>query len=406
MIVDSEGIRIYTDQIILLLLFLFAIDFADMSGILIALILIVFFFLRAPELRFDRSAGILILFSCFYFGSVAFYEGLTVDTVIKFALAPWGNYVLAYTLRLRNRDISVTDFSTLIAFGFFLHGMLNLFAGIRVFGANLNNNFRLAYDFWQGRTISVTTASLYYTPFTMMSIGLIFFSKRKAIKLLSVVSVALALYASMIYQNRTLILACALVLSLNVLLVTIDRDIPFRKKRTVYIILASFVLAAAVAFLTNIGGLRDTIMNSSLMNRVSSGKQDRTTIWISFIFGEAWKYPFGGTKAVLYDNKPFVHNLWLDTFRRTGFFPFIFLILFTLLSALDTREFCRLGRLNGEDTSVFISLLGGMMLSFMVEPVIEANPYVFYLPLFVMGAVNGHNRDTNNLLENPLAWEP
>ena len=406
MIADSEGIRICTDQIILLLLFLFAIDFVDMSGILIALVIVMFFFLRGPELRFDRSAGVLVLFSGFYFGSVAFYEGLTLDAIIKYALAPWGSYVVSYTLRLRNRDISVIDFSTFVAFGFFMHGMLNLFAGIRVFGASLNNNFRLAFDFWQGRTISVTTASLYYTPFTMMAIGLIFFSKRKVIKLLSVVSVAMALYASMIYQNRTLILACALIVALNVLLITIDRDIPFRKKRTVYIILASFVLIAAVAFLANIGGLQDTIMNSSLMNRVTGDKQDRTTIWLSFIFGEAWKYPFGGTQAVLYENKPFVHNMWLDTFRRAGFFPFVLLGLFTLLSALDTREFCRLGRMNGEETSVLISLLGGMMLSFMVEPVIEANPYIFYLPLFVMGAVNGHNRDTNNLLENPLALEP
>ena len=406
MIADSEGIRLCTDQIILLLLFLFAIDFVDMSGILIALVIVVFFFLRFPELRFDADAGILVLFSGFYFASVAVYEGLTADAVIKYALAPWGSYMVGYTMRLKNRSISVTDFATLIAFGFFMHGMLNLFAGIRVFGASLNNNFRLAYDFWQGRTISVTTASLYYTPFTMMAIGLIFFSGKRSIKLLAVVSVALALYASMIYQNRTLILAGALILSMNVFLIMTDGEIPVERKRLIFGLLAFIVLAAAVAFLANIGGLQDTIMNSSLMNRMSGDKQDRTTIWISFIFGEAWKYPFGGTKAVLYENKPFVHNMWLDTFRRAGFFPFLLLGIFTLRSALSIVTFCRLGRLTGEDTAVLISLLAGMMLSFMVEPVIEAIPYVFYLPLLVMGVINGHNQDAKTLLEDSLGYVP
>lgn len=396
---DNEGIRFSTDLIIISVLFLFSIDAFDYSGILIALSILLFLFFHLSELEFDSTAGILVLFSCFYFGSVAYYEGLTADAIIKYAIAPWGSYLLTYTLRLNNRNISVIDFSLLIAFGFFLHGMLNLYAGIQVFGASFNNNFRLAFDFWQNRTISVTTASLYYTPFTMMAIGAIFWSKRISFKLLGLVSLASGLYASMIYQNRTLILACALIISMNVMLVFLDGNIPLQKKYQICVILALLVLLAAGAFLLNVGGLQNTIMNSSLMNRMSGDKQDRTTIWKSFIFGEAWKYPFGGTKAVLYKNKPFVHNMWLDTFRRGGFFPFLLLTCFTMRSALGTVTFTRLSKLTGEDAGVLISLLAGMMMSFMVEPVIEANPYVFFLPILVMGVVNAHNRDTESILD-------
>ena len=400
MIVDREGVRFCTDQIIILFLFLFALDFLDLSGMLIAGTIVLFLFLHFTELKFDANAGILVLFSCFYFASVAYYEGLALDVIIKFALAPWGTYLLGYNMRLNNRSISVTDFSFLIAFGFFLHGMLNLYSSIQVFGASFNNNYRQAFDFWQSRIISVTTASLYYTPFTVMAIGGLFSSRGAGIKLLCAVSLGLALFGSMIYQNRTLILACGLVACLNVLLVMRDKEMPTEKKKRIYSILVFLALAAAIAFLSNVAGIQDAIMNSSLMNRMSGDKQDRTTIWFSFIFGDAWKYPFGGTKAVLYDNKPFVHNTWLDTFRRAGLLPFLLLSLFTLRAMLDTIKFGRLGRLTGEDAVFLISLLAGTMLSFFVEPVIEANPYVFYLPLFVLGLINGHNRDIEEVLDS------
>lgn len=396
---DNEGIRISTDFCLLSVLFLFSVDVLDKSGVLIGMAIMLFLFLHLSELKFDGSVGILVLFSAFYFGSVAFYEGLTLDVIIKYAIAPWGSYMLSYILRLKNRAIGVVDFAVLIAFGFFLHGMLNLYGSIQVFGSSFNNNFRQAFDFWQSRTISVTTASLYYTPFTMMSIGCIFWSKKNGFKLLGLVCLCLGLYASMIYQNRTLILACGLIVGMNVMLILIDYDVPLKKKLKVCGVLTFLLLAAVTAFQMNVGGLRDTIMNSSLMNRMSGDGQDRTTIWKSFIFGEAWKYPFGGTRARLYDNKPFVHNLWLDTFRRGGFFPFVFLVWFTLLSALNTVRFFSLSKLTQEDAGVLVSLLAGMMLSFMVEPVIEANPYVFYLPLLVMGAVNAHNRDTEEILD-------
>ncbi len=403
--IDSGGIRFQTDQIIPMVLFLFAVDVLDLSGILLALAMLLFLFFRLPDLEFDMDAVILVLFSAFYFGSVAFYEGLTVDVVIKYAIAPWGCYLLGYTLRRTNRSISVVYFALMIAFGFFLHGMLNLYSSIQVFGASFNNNYRQAFDFWQSRSITVTTASLYYTPFTVMSIGAIFFARRMSIKALAAVSVGLALYASMIYQNRTLILACGLVGAMNVLLVLLDPDIPMTKKYLMCGAMAFVALLIVIAFLANVGGIRDTIMNSSLMNRMSAEdqKQDRTTIWKSFIFGEAWKYPFGGTKAVLYDHKPFVHNTWLDAFRRGGFFPFVFLCTFTVRSALSTVSFARLGKVTGEETGVVLSLLAGMMLSFMVEPVIEANPYVFYLPILVMGTINGHNRDVRNILREVSA---
>ncbi len=408
MIADSEGLRISVDHVFLILLFLFGVDVLDLSGMLMTGTILLFFFLNLTNIRFDFDTGLLLLFSLFYFGSVAFYEGLTFDIIIKFAIAPWGCYLIGYNMRLNNRSISVTSFATILVFGFFLHGMLNLYSSIQVFGTSLNNNYRLAYDFWQGRAIAVTGASLYYTPFTLMSIGILFFSKKKVTRAIAVLSLPLGIYASLIYQNRTLILACALIFALNLFLVLVDSDMPGGKKLRIYGAVAAVVLAAVIAFLANVAGIRDTIMNSSLMNRVTGDKQDRTTLWASFIFGEAWKYPFGGNRAVIHENRDFVHNTWLDVFRRGGLIPFLTLVTFTIRSFFSIRSFRKFSILTGEDCGVIISLLAGTALSFFVEPVIEANPYVFYIPILVMGAVNGHNRDTHDLLDtfegNPVWW--
>lgn len=402
MIADSDGISLFSDYIILFILFLVGMDVLDFAGLMIAGAIFLFFFLHFTELSFDGNTGILVLFSAFYFASVGYYEGVSLDGIIKYAIAPWGCYMIGYNILLKNRSISVTDFATLVAFGFFLHGMLNLYSSIKVFGASFNNNYRQAYDFWQGRTISVTTASLYYTPFILMAIGLLFFSSRKIVRLLSPVAILLGLYSTMIYQNRTLLLACALVVGLNILLVLIDPDMPQNEKLIIYIIIAGAVFAVLIAFLADLGGIRSTIMESSLMNRMTDSKQDRTTIWLSFILGEAWKYPFGGTKAVLYGDRHFVHNTWLDTFRRGGFLPFLFLIIFTLRSVSELITFKSRGRLTGEDTGAVISLMVGVILSFMVEPVIEANPYIFYLPLLVMGAVSGYNKGIRSFFTDVL----
>lgn len=44
---------------------------------------------------------------------------------------------------------------------------------------------------------------------------------------------------------------------------------------------------------------------------------------------------------------------------------------------------------NTEDYQILALALIGVACAFFVEPVIEANPYIFYLPILVVGAMNG-----------------
>ena len=86
-------LTISVNKFVILILFLFALNLFDLSGMLIVLSALIFLVFNAPRIKIDANAVILLLFSFFYFGSVLFFEGASVDSVIKFLILPWACYV-------------------------------------------------------------------------------------------------------------------------------------------------------------------------------------------------------------------------------------------------------------------------------------------------------------------------
>lgn len=379
---------------IVLILFLFSIDLFDLSGILISFGIVLLFLFCMNDINLDHNSLILMIFSISYFLSVFYYEGASFDRIIKYAICPWACYVLGYNLMRTGTEMSVTVFSKIIFSGFFVHGFLNLIASVNHYGIDFNNPFRLAYDFWQQRQISVTTASLYYTPMVLMSIGILFSSSKKIKKILALFVIGIGLFATILYQNRTLILASVVVVAMSLLFILNNKSVSRRTKNMVIASFGTIVAISIIIWITDVGGIRSLLENTAFFARLSGSNgegQDRTKIWVSFIFGDAWKYPFGGNKAVLYHNRTFVHNLWLDVYRRAGVVPFGCLCIFTISSVGTVVRFKNYSEclVNLEDYQTLALALIGVVCAFFVEPVIEANPYIFYLPILIVGAMNG-----------------
>lgn len=373
------------------LLLLFSMDFLDLSGILLTAGIALMFFLYGNEILFDDTAIVLVIFSAFYFVSILLYEGFSVDKIIKYAIAPWGSYVLAFNLLKINEELSVQRYVELLFFGFFIHGALNLFETIRILGLDFNSNYRLAYDFWQRRQISVTTASLYYSPMVLMAFSWLLCPCSMRKKLISGVIIAIGVLATLLYQNRTLILAIAIVMCAGIWLFFSDRFISEYRKSNALKIGIIAILVGLVLWFGNIGGLRSFVESTSFYGRLSGSNgegQDRTDIWFSFLFWEGWKYPLGGNKAVLYKNKPYVHNAWLDVFRKAGIIPFITYLIYTVSTFQTIRLLIR-SRQTHESYRVIALSMIGLAATFMVEPIFDANPYIFYLPFLVSGGIKG-----------------
>lgn len=389
---NEHKLSIKCTDLLIPLMALFALDFLDLSGIILTLVLLILFVFCGKEVKLDGMSLLLILFSVAYTLSVFYYDGLTIDAIIKYALAPWGSYVLGFNILRLKRNVASTKISKLLLVGFFTHGALNLAASAMQFGVDFNNIYRQAYDFWQGRVISVTTASLYYSPLVFYSIGVLFSRNTRKKKVLNIIVIAIAAFATLLYQNRTLILAAAVVLIVGAISILLDSQVS--KSSKAYFVLGTIATLAViiVLWMADVGGVRSLIQGTSFYARLTGANgegQDRTKIWASFIFGEAWKYPFGGSKAILYKNKPFVHNMWLDIFRKGGIIPFVSIVIFTLNAVKSTILYVKQGVKKNEDYRSIAFAMIGIAVMFFVEPVMDANPYIFYLPLIMVGLFNG-----------------
>lgn len=385
-----NSMRINKSKLIMVLLFLFALDVFNLSGVLITLTMVVFFVFYLKRIVMDINTFILVVFSLSYCFSVFFFEGISAESTVKYALAPWGCYMIGYHLPQIDKQMGVTRIVLILMGGFFLHGMLNLISSIQVYGIDFTSPFRYAHDYWQNRQISVTTAALYYSPLALLCVAGLFTQSRIREKVCCVVCILASLFATMHYQNRTLLLAMAIIILLSFLMLVFNKEINIQRRKRILVCILSVFLLILIAWVIDFKGLRILIEGSRLYERIDGEGQDRTRIWTSFIFGEAWKYPFGGNLAVLYDNKPFVHNLWLDVFRRAGIIPFVTLILFTCRSAIQLKRFTQARALNCKANQQMIVLgILGMAVLFCVEPIIEANPYLFYISVIIIGSIFG-----------------
>ena len=72
------------------LMMLFALDFFDLSGIILSLLLLLLFGFCGKEVKLDRMALLMLLFSAAYGLSIFYFEGVTVDAIIKYAIARGG----------------------------------------------------------------------------------------------------------------------------------------------------------------------------------------------------------------------------------------------------------------------------------------------------------------------------
>lgn len=372
--------------ICMLLLFLFAVDIFDLSGILIAGTICIAFLLYGEQFSFDKNVFLLLLFSVSYFICISMFEPISIQGIIKYFIAPWGSYLIGYSVLKVDYRMTVNKFAFIVLAGFFIHGMLNFYSSVKIYGFNLSSNYRLAYDFWQDRDVSVTTAALYYSPMAVYALCSLL--HKGGNKLLALVTLIPCLIVTMLYQNRTLIVVLGFLVFVRLIRYMLDAAVSTTKKILVMVGLLVVLMGVVVSWAFDVGGMRSFLSGTRLFERFTGEDQSRTDAWISFIL-DAWKYPFGIGDAPYYgDHFYYAHNLWLDVYRRAGVIPFVALVCFTVEAIRTGRKFLGMTGIRDKRQIIVFTLLGIACISG-VEPIIEANPYFFYLAIMIIGAMNG-----------------
>lgn len=383
---EAKKGRVSVWGLIVLLVFLYAVDLFDKAGIIISVACLLCILFSGTK-RVPKAMVVLMAFGVSYTVSLIIFESVSFDSILKYMFLPSLTYYLGFSYGKKKGDVdSVYKFMVIILCGFFAHSLLNLGSYLKAGGLDFNVNYRWASEFWRGGAeISVILNSLYSAPMAYFCTGILITQNSKWKKVLAALCLGIIVFAMMLYQNRTTILVIAILV-----IIAIIRSWKNGLRISTLLICIGAVVALIATWSFNLFGVRSFVEGTTLYYRLSSTSDaDRFQIWWSFIKGNPILSPFGGRKIALYLDKPYVHNMWLDTWWRVGIVPFICLVYITWDSFKVMHDYAIVEQKKRNKVIVINWMLLGLMINFLVEPVLEANPFIFYIPLLIVGAARG-----------------
>lgn len=366
-------------SLMLLLLFLFSLSFLNLTGYIYSIIILIYLMTNNNK-KVDVNFIIIILFSIFYFINYSLNFGITAQSVIIYLLSPWSSYLISKTLVEKNNNKVYFYILYALMLGFFAHGILNLNTYLNIYG--LNYNWRISYDFWRKEISSVTCNGLYFTPIFSYSVGYLFFGESKKNRLFCILAIILSIYASIIYRNRTLILIGIILVCISSGIILLSKNEKNIYKKIKLIIISLFVIFSFFALNGNL-----YISNLDVFKRMTSDNDStRLQLWIDFLKKNPFKYLIGGQN--LYLKADWVHNMWLDVLYKVGLLPFITLTYFSLKTLVaDIKLIYNSIKINSNKYRCYYILFIGEFINCMVEPVIDANPYIFIFFIILSGFI-------------------
>jgi len=379
-------------KLLYVLIFLFGLGFLDIRGIIVCGALLLAF-VCFPRTKVDITMLSLLFFGAFYTLSLYMHGNITLDQIIKFLILPAGTYYIGFIIA-DNESVEGTTYrlATVLTLGFFIHSLLNMSSFIEVFGVDFSVPHRKTFEFWKNNEVlSVTVSNLYSAPMVGYSIGVIFSHKSIVKRIMAIVALGAVVFTMLLYQNRTTIVVIAFLFALTIIFDFAKKGL---KSKLLWLMLLVGVCIAFILFF-DIAGIKTFIWSTTLFDRIQGDPNSisRFAIWVSFLSGDWWKYPFGGKSFELMGGSAnYVHNLWLDTWWNTGFIPFVFLLTFTIKLISQVISLNRDSKVFSYKNIVVLYLLGGLLINFGVEPVLEANPFVFLVTTFLSGSMQADDK--------------
>lgn len=325
----------------------------------------------------DKTAIFLFLFSTYYCLLLLFIGAGSWFKFVSYLLCPlifyiYGKYIVDKLISFQNLAvflcISISLFSVVLYISaiqdIIQNGFINIHREFYIWGINNTD------ESWSATLYGIIASlGLVGLPLVIVkNIGLIV---KAVFLLLSILSLATVLHL----VNRTGIVVeciCFFIVGIYVL-----------KEKENRILKLGILMFLIFIILSNFLCVDSDIFEAYSHRNEGSMDGERFDRWIDGIHNFV-KYPLGWVLESTQYN--YVHNLWLDIARVSGFIPFVFFLVATLLSYCDFLKLLR------SNDMIIIPLLLGINICFlltsMVEPIIEAVPLYFYLYLMIWGIQN------------------
>ena len=373
----------------LVILFLLGIELFQMEmPILTVLFFIILMTSIKKHIGLRISAELIVLSVCFtinYFVLLFRNEAsLSIFYIIRSWLGPIMAYLIGYFMVDKKNSVLIKVISVL-GIGFFIHGFLNLISS-----SNLTVSSRSATNFWTGRPVTATLQSTYFIIAIGVSVYWLFFYKKKY-KFFGIVIIFCVLWNAMLTASRTPLFLTGLMLIIGYALKQLnigDKKSMFIKMVKLFLGLGVITIILILLYHYNVFNIKAIFEKSYLGIRLAGIENEtamsRSESWSIALWG-ILKNPFG------FKVNHYAHNLWLDFGMTSGVFPFLLLILYFVMIVDTLIKKIRNRVLGIRESTLIVLVYFCMCVSFMLEPILQGVPFLFFAFCIINGGVASLN---------------
>ena len=134
----------------------------------------------------------------------------------------------------------------------------------------------------------------------------------------------------------------------------------------------------------NLFGIQTRINSSYLGLRIAGISKEmaapRSELWSQSI-SNILAHPFGYAKDI------YAHNLWIDFGLNGGIVPFALLVIFSVSSLITCIRFVKYANISDTTKSMVILSYIAFNANFMLEPILDGVPFMFFMYCMICGAV-------------------
>lgn len=237
--------------------------------------------------------------------------------------------------------------------------------------------------FWNGAEGHATHFASMSAVLLAISIYYILISVGKE-RIINIIIFTSVMMVNMIMANRVILVFAAILLLCSIIIA--NRGKKIGKKTSSLIIVLSGFLICYLIYSFNLFGVQNLLINIPLFERASilnaAGYKDPRIERQLYILSNFLKYTNGGGyfSQEIGDS----HNVWLDIYDYTGWFPFLCFMVYTI-RVLQNTVFAIKNSINDASLSLLTIMIIGFGISFMEEPVFRSCEAYFVLFIFITG---------------------
>lgn len=386
---NNQKVFTLAQKIILLFMFLGAINFVGRYYYCVYIAFLLFMAFEKGKIKPSVSLASLVLLSLFILLFDDSWGGIT--GMIKPFTYPVC-FIMGYNLlnvrnnvTIESKEKAVVKIIFLVAIANFIHFALNMVT-------NFGSLSRNTVDFWTKSVLSATSQMSLACLAIGISCAYLFSDSKFRYKVLSVIILMSILAYNLILAGRTLIVMIMVILAVSYIYYMIKSD-DKSKKLKVFISAIAIFLLFAVCYGLDLFGIRTAVEQSNLYNRffgeysvINVGEDSRFDYKLAYI-SRMLSHPFGGNE-IFAEVGTYAHDLFLDTYDRSGIFAFVAILVYIISSIVNVIKILR-----SSNTSFFIKQLimctyAVLYMEFLVEPILIGMPWLFATFCFIDGAVS------------------